>query len=223
MGIIAVALAGAAWWYAQSPASYAHKLVGADSVSVWTFPGSHTEGGLSDGVRANIQKLEGQLHNAEGEPTDYSIYVSIANQYTLLGDGANAYKYLLLALAIDSEKTGLAWYNLGSLMERLGALETARDAYGRAVEAQPHVEQYHVALIEFLIKSYPKDTSAIEASFAGAESNFQSPSIYQIQAPWLESEGRIESAIAIWENMQKHMPANDPMILKEIARLRARL
>ena len=92
--------------------------------------------------------------------TKYELYVSIANQYELLGDGKQEFTYLNYALAIDSTKTGLAWHNMGKLLERLGAYKSARVAYDRMVQAQS-TSQYIRARLEFLQAHMPEDTDAI--------------------------------------------------------------
>ncbi len=191
LGISAlIFIAGAgAWWYMHQPTPPL-ALVAGDKVVSWDFKGSHGDGGeLQKRVRAEIARLESLLQNEKGEPTDYELYVSIANQYTLLGDGANAYEYLGKALSIDSEKTGLAWYNMGTLLERLGAPLTARIAYTKAVDAQSHIEQYHLARLSLLTKYFPDDTAAIEANFAQAETQLGPlPSILQMKAAWLKEK-----------------------------------
>ena len=48
--------------------------------------------------------------------------------------------------------TGLAWHNLGVLLSRLGALQTARIAYEKATLVEPQISSYHYAYIEFLIQ-----------------------------------------------------------------------
>ncbi len=225
VALAVVLLAGGAWWYTRGAPSYSHTLAAGDTVASWDFQGSHDDGGeLEKRANDEITRLKTLLHNEEGEPTDYSLYVGIANQYNLLGDGAHSYEYLLLALAIDAEKTGLAWHNLAALMERLGALGTARDAYARAVDAQPQIEQYTIARLEFLTKHFSDDTALLEATFEESEASFKRPiSILQIKAAWLTKLGRFEEAIDAWKKVQALMPEYDPAIDKEIARLRARL
>jgi hypothetical protein len=136
----------------KSPA-HALSLVGKDTIASWDFKGAYT-GNIELTKRAEIEiaRLEGFF--SKGEATDYELYVSIANQYSLLGDGANELAYLKKALAIDSTDTGLAWYNAGVLFERLKAYSTARFAFGQAAKAQA-IPQYQNALADF-IKAHPE-------------------------------------------------------------------
>src|SRR3989338_1745307 len=140
-------------------AAYQFALVPGEVVASWDFTGTHTdEGQLEAKVRADIVRLKGLLNS--GTYTNYELYVSIANQYELLGDGKQEFTYLNYALAIDSTKTGLAWHNMGKLLERLRAYKSARVAYDKLVQMQP-TTQYLRARLEFLQAHMPEDTVAI--------------------------------------------------------------
>lgn len=143
----------------STSAAYRFSLVPGEVVASWNFVGSYKDGGtLEAQANAQVARLKGLLDS--GTYTNYELYVSIANQYDLLGDGKNEYTYLNDALAIDSTKTGLAWHNMGKLLERLGAIKSARVAYDRLVEVQP-TAQYIRARLEFLQAHMPEDTDAI--------------------------------------------------------------
>ena len=145
---------------AQSPAAKpAFSLVPGDEPTSWYFVGTYKDGGQLE-ARANseIARMKSLLNS--GTYTNYEPYISLANQYELLGDGKQEYTYLNYALAIDSTKTGLAWHNMGKLLERLGAYKSARVAYDRMIQAQP-TTQYIRARLEFLKARMPEDTDAI--------------------------------------------------------------
>jgi len=133
-----------------------------EQVRSWDFKGAYT-GNLELEAKAEteIQRLTGLI--GSGEYPDYTVYVSIANQYGLLGDGENELKYLEHALALDATTTGLAWNNAGALFARLGMKATARMCYERAATAEP-TGQYLQALADFLKKQYPEDMVAIKAA-----------------------------------------------------------
>lgn len=117
-------------------APFSFPVLSSDTIVSWSWKGPYKDGGEYEVKALNsIKRLLGLL--GKGEYTDYELYVSLANQYELLGDGKKTYEFLLRALAIDSEHTGLAWYNMGVLMKNLGALNTARVAFDRAYAAQP--------------------------------------------------------------------------------------
>jgi len=145
-----------------TPHAFLHpfSLVQGDVVSDWNFVGAYTPGS-ENAMKAyeDIKKFEKLLDT--GEMTNYIIYVGIASIYELLGDGENEYIYLGKALAIDSKTTGLAWHNMGKLLEKVGAYKSALIAYTNAVVAQP-ISQYQLARLEFLEKNMPDSTALIE-------------------------------------------------------------
>ncbi|KKU80818.1 MAG: hypothetical protein UY07_C0032G0002 [Parcubacteria group bacterium GW2011_GWA1_47_8] len=137
-----------------------------DVVKAWDFPGIYKDAGEREArAISEISRLKGLL--GKGEYTDYTLYVSIAAQYELLGDGKRDYEYLGKALILDSEKTGLAWHNMGKLMEKLGAYESARIAFGRAIKAEA-APVYYLSQISFLEQYFPTDTATIKEARTAA-------------------------------------------------------
>ena len=228
IGIIAIAMLALGAWLLFGSQPHPLPLAEGDTISSWDFQGSYEgntdlEKRARDEIARSESLLGGDQSGANDDPTDYILYVSIANQYELLGDGKAAYGALGKALMIDSTKTGLAWRNLGALLERLGAFHTARVAYAHAAETQPQIVEYHIARIQFLIAHFAEDAAAIEAAFGEAETGQggTSPEIQQIKAQWYESTGRTEEAIKALQEMDRLMGGNVPTIRSEIARLRA--
>jgi len=127
----------------------------ADTIASWNLAGAYT-GNAEFAAKANAEIARLTALLGTGTYTDYTLYVSIANQYDLLGDGKNEFAYLQKALAIDSTGTGLAWHNAGQLFARLGAYRTARTALERAALAEP-VPYYERALADFLAAHYPEE------------------------------------------------------------------
>ncbi len=150
---------------ASSPAAKpAFSLVPGDEPVSWYFVGAYNDGGEFEArATAEIQRMKSLLNS--GTFTNYELYVSIANQYELLGDGKQEYTYLNYALALDSTKTGLAWHNMGKLLEKLGAYKSARVAYDRMIQVQS-TTQYLRARLEFLKAHMPEDTAAIKKAEA---------------------------------------------------------
>ena len=209
IGIVALLLAGGGYyWYTAQNTVFT--IDSHDEISSWDFQGSHNDDGDNEKrVTDEIDRLEDGLDDDATEPPDYQLYVGLAGQYMLLGDGETAYKNLQKALEIDSTTTGLAWHNMGVLMERLGAINSARTAYQKAVDAQPEAESYHAALISFLIKHDTENGEVIQAAFARAESQFQQNAfVYQAKAQWLEAQGMISDAISAWEIFRANSPAD---------------
>ena len=225
--IVTTLIVGGVWyWHGGSAQSYNVQIDSRDSIEDWHFQGSHADGGeLEQRVRDEISRLQAGLEDEEQEPTDYSLYVGIAGQYTLLGDGEKTLEYLEKALAIDSTKTGLAWYNVAVLMERLGALNTARTAYARAVESQG-VDAYHVARLNFLIKYFAEDQEAFKAALAEAEAVYGVDSVFVLQAraQWLEKLGMTREAITAWNSVRAVVPDEiKPSVDEQIRRLEAKI
>jgi tetratricopeptide (TPR) repeat protein len=207
--IVALIIIGGGWYYTQLKPSFTLEIDPKDSITSWDFQGSHKDGGEFEArVTAEMAKLQAALEDEAKEPTDYNIYVSMAGQYTLLGDGRNTLKYLEKALAIDSVNTGLAWHNVAVLMERLGALNTARTAYARAVEAQSQIDAYHVARFNFLIKYFSEDKEAVDGALNEAATEFGEDDLFVLnaRAEWLEIQEKWKDAIAVWEKILAGAP-----------------
>ena len=161
---ILILLMAGVWWFVFNPqhASYDFQFVQGESIDNWSFKGAYTgDAELEAKAQSEIKRQKGRYGNPENDPTDYIINVGIANQYELLGDGQMEFEYLMYALAIDAKNTGLAWHNLGKLLERLGAYKSALLAYDAAVAAQS-TRQYQFARLEFLKAHMPENTEAIE-------------------------------------------------------------
>jgi tetratricopeptide (TPR) repeat protein len=213
------------YWYSLTPSS-SFLMSPRDTISSWDMQASHKDGGvLEKSVQDEIRRLNEHLADNKTEPPDYQLYVGLANQYSLLGDGKRAYDYLQKALSIDSDKTGLALHNMGVLMERLGAFYSARDAYQRAVDAQPHIDSYHAALINFLIAHMAEDELAVSAALERAAAQFDDDTfVFQLEAQWRAEREEYAEAISAWEKLREIAPEElVPGIDSEIARLRARL
>ena len=144
----------------KSTGPFTITLARGDTVASWNFQGAYTDNpDLLQKAQVEIARLSSML--GSGTYTDYELYVSIASQYDLLGEGAKELTYLEKALGIDSAHTGLAWENTGGLMTRLGANLTARTAFENAVDAQPS-PQYIQTLISFLQTNFPQDSADIQ-------------------------------------------------------------
>lgn len=165
VGIFVVALG---WWFFAHNATpqqaqieekpFSFDLVEGEVIPSWNFKGAYTANAqLEAQALATIKKDEGLFGKGY---TDYELYISISNQYNLLGDGAKEYEYLKKALAIDAEYSGLAWHNLSVLMQRLGACKTARVAADNAVKAQPMLAHFQARLY-LLEQCFPDDKEAI--------------------------------------------------------------
>lgn len=144
-------------------------LAAGDVIASWDFKGAYTGNSeLVAKAESEIGRFKGLVATATSSKMIY--LVAIANEYELLGKGKEQYDYLGRAARAGGEN-GLPWHNLGVLMERLHAYETARVAYKKAATLQPQFQLYHFAYIEFLIQNMKTRTDLIEDAFAAAEKN----------------------------------------------------
>jgi tetratricopeptide (TPR) repeat protein len=126
-----------------------------DKIESWNFNGLYSSNpALMEKAQKTIDETK-PLVEAE-QYTPYQINIEISNQYAFMGDGENAYKYLIEALKLDSDTTGLAYHNMGNLMVHLGAYQTARDAYKKSFEVQP-VQFYKDAYDAFMVEYFPDE------------------------------------------------------------------
>jgi tetratricopeptide (TPR) repeat protein len=166
-----------------SPAQTSFAVVQGDTIVLWDFKGAYTDNPeLEAKAQGEISRLSGLLATATSSKMILS--VGIANQYELLGDGKKQYEYLGRAIQASPEN-GLPWHNLGVLMERLGALQTARVAYEKATLVHPNLSVYQYAYVEFLIQYMKDDTTGIEKAFAWAEKNIGNAQyLTELRATW---------------------------------------
>lgn len=173
---------------APKPLIAKFQLNPADTIVSWNFVGAYADNPeLVAKAEVEIKQLSVLLDTATSSATILS--VGIANQYELLGDGKKQYEYLGRAIKADVNATsGLPWHNLGVLMERLGALETARAAYEKSTLVQPKIKFYHYAYLEFLTTRMKDDAVDIEKEFAAAIQNLgQDTDILSLYSAWKRS------------------------------------
>lgn len=123
-----------------------------DTISSWSFKGIYA-GNETLIAKANTDMEHLRSLIGKGEYDDYDLYVGIGNDYNYLGDGANAYQNYNRASSIYPDK-GLAYMNLGHLMDQLGAYYTASDAYAKAVTVEP-ISQYKNAQTDYMNWRFP--------------------------------------------------------------------
>ena len=205
-GLAFVIIASGLWLLFGRGLTHPLPLAQGETVASWNFIGPYKDGGeLEKRATDEIVRLKGLL--GSGEFPDYQILVGIAGQYELLGDGKSTYEYLGRAIKANSE-TGLAWHNLGVLLARLKAPQTARIAYTKAIEAQP-LPLYHTARLDFLIDYFPDDRGGVEAAFTDAVAALgEAPFVLEKKAGWLTDTGRIQEAISLLKTIRTLVPAS---------------
>ncbi|MGD0328569.1 MAG: hypothetical protein ABSB00_02560 [Minisyncoccia bacterium] len=194
----------------------------ADSISSWTFKGAYA-GNDTLIVQANADIAHLTSLIGKGQYDDYDLYLGIGNDDNLLGNGKGAYQNYSHSISIHPNK-GLAYTNLGHLMDELGAYHTVADAYAKAVAVEPSVLEYHIERLNFLTRQFPTDTALITAAFADASKQFgDDASILSIEAQWFAGQGRYADAIKAWQTVEALSPGeNTSAIDAEIAQLKAK-
>lgn len=169
-------------------ATYLVPLVKGDVVKSWNYDGYLNDNGPLEA--ASLEKIKG-LKSQLGKDNDYQVYIVLVQEYDHLGDGRSAYEYLSRAIVLDTnETTGVGWHNMGVLMEKLGAYNTARMAHDKAVKIQPGISSFQISRIELMIYHFPKDTTGVEKAFKDAEATLggaDSPMILDLRQRWQQA------------------------------------
>lgn len=179
-----------------APRSYMSALTvdSRDTITSWDTHVQATPA-IKNRLREEILTLSGSIGSTQKK--NYNTFLQIAQDYWLLSDGKNAYNfYVLSAQAVPSN--GLAWSNVGSLMERIGAYHTARSAYAASVAISPKTEQFWVSYLDFLSAHEPLASSTGPAFVAAARATNSAPNVLISMANWEASIGNFSVAIADW-------------------------
>lgn len=194
----------------------------ADAITSWNFKGAYTGNEtLTAQANADITRLTELL--GKGEYDDYDLYIGIANDCGLLGEGTLAYQYYTRAIAVHPNK-GLAYVNLAHLFDQLGASHSAADAYARATTVEAGMLEYHIERLTFLTRTFPNDATRIAAALTAVSKQFgDNASILAIEAQWLTGQKRYVDAIGAWEKAKLISPGKDvSSIDAAIAELKAK-
>jgi len=175
-----------------------------------------------DAVTKDATSAEERIKQISGDSTigDYEKDLSLAEEYRLLGEGDLTYKYLLKAIDVLPNKS-LTYGNLGDLLEKVGAIDSARGAYERAVTVESQYPVNHSNLIQFYIRNYSDDTDLIKSTFESAlDRTGKDETLMKEFAQWLSSQKQYSESVAIWQKVLKNYhPQNQQAIEQEIARL----
>lgn len=220
--VLIVTALGVAGWLAEKARVPAFPINQKDSIASWSFKGAYTGNEtLIAQADADIAHLEGLL--GKGQYDDYDLHIGIGNDKNLVGDGKAAFAEYNRAVAIHADK-GLAYANIGHLMDELHAYETAADAYAAAVKAEPGQLAYHLERLSFLTRQFPKDSARLLEAFTDASAQFgDTAPVLAIEADWLTAEKRYADAIRAWERVKLISPGKDTSAIdRAIARLKAK-
>lgn len=217
--LLIVVVLGTVGWFAYKARVPAFPINPKDSIASWTFKGAYTGNAtLIAQADADIGHLKSLL--GKGQYDDYDLHIGIGNDKNLEGDGRTAYDEYDRAIAIHTSK-GLAYANMGHLMDELHAYNTAADAYAAAVKAEPGQLEYHLERLSFLTRQFPQDSALLLAAFTDASTQFgDTAPVLAIEAEWLTEEKRYADAIAAWQRAKLLSPGKDTSAIdREITRL----
>ncbi|MBI5406055.1 hypothetical protein HY972_03425 [Candidatus Kaiserbacteria bacterium] len=220
IGLFAAVLAAGGWSYYAKTRAPAFPINASDTIASWSFKGAYTGNDvLVARANADIAHLIGLL--GKGEYDDYDLYLGIANDYGLLGDGKAAYRYYNRSIRVHPGK-GLAYMNIAHLMDELGAYHTVADAYTAGVQAEPGMLEYHIERLTFLTERFASDDAVILAALTDVSKQFgDNASVLAIEAQWLAGQKRYADAIKVWEVVKMLSPKDrQAAIDAEMARLK---
>lgn len=143
---------------------------------VWDFEGPYEASDeLILKARTETERLKDLV--GSGEFSDYDIYVGIAEQHSLLGEGKESYEYLLKAIE-ESKTRSLAFSNLGTLFGRVGALESGKRAYEMALDRDDNVTN-RINYIQHLEQYFADDLDLVESAHTFAIEKFPNSKVLQ--------------------------------------------
>lgn len=155
---------------------------------VWDFDGVFEQTPeLTLRAETELERLTTLL--GTGEFSDYDIEIGIAEQYSLLGEGKDAYEHLQKAIKLN-ETRSLAYVNLGTLLGKVGAPESAKLAYENALDRDDTV-QNRIQYIQHLEQYFGDNLDLVESSHRFAVEKFpKSDVLQQRYDSWKKLHGR---------------------------------
>jgi len=143
---------------------------------VWDFEGSY-EASEELVLRANTERERLISLLGGGEFPDYDIEIGIAGQHSLLGEGEESYEHLLIAISLN-EARSLAFGNLGILLGKVKAPESAKVAYEKALDIDDNV-QNRIQYIQHLEQYFGNSLDLVESAHTFAIERFPRSSVLE--------------------------------------------
>ncbi len=165
-----------------------------DSISSWSTNVIATAN-VKKQIQENIISLSSRI--GSDKKNNYNVLIQIAQDYELLSDGKSAYSFYTLA-AKEKPSNGLAFSNIGNLMQTLGAYNTARKAYAESVKLSPSTEVYWLSYLSFLSSNEQIAPRTASVFVAARKATNDAPNVLMAEANWEESTGNISAAILDW-------------------------
>lgn len=217
----AVILAGCLiWFFYGTPTQKSSFSLDVKSLpAVWEYKGLYATPELVAQTDKNIANLKEKLKESGADK--YDLYVSLAQQYMLIGRGEESYEYLLRA-GDEDPGNSITFQTMGTLMESLGAQSAAEEAFKQAIVVQPQIVQNHLALIGFYIRQNAEPAEIDTAFTYALEKSGKAVNVLKEYAQWLEGEKDMDKAVATWEEVLIREP-NNSAIKDKIAELKRKL
>lgn len=177
----------------------------------------------SDGEDLVNEKIDLLKESLDGSPDDYNRYIDIALQEDLIGNGNEVLANLNEAIKINPENT-LAYNNIGTLFEKVGAYESAKNTFAKALEIDDSVVYTHQLIID-LHKSYLNSSDEVmedvfDTALGKTNRDLQ---ILRDYASWLTREDKYQEALVIWNELLNKETGDKSLIQNEIDIIESRI
>jgi tetratricopeptide (TPR) repeat protein len=195
--IVIVIVAFAVWKYTQNALPF--PVSASDHLTNWALPLPQDAASSTPRLSAQVSQFQAMLGG--GTYPNETIYVGIANDDILLGDGKAAYLAYEKAIAASSSDA-LAYDDLGGLFARLYATSSAERAYAKAVALTPSQLLFQLSYLDYLAEVAP-NAPATAAAFVSAKQvlGTTTPDLLVAEANWLAESGSTTAAIADWQEV----------------------
>jgi len=170
-------------------------------------------------AKTKIDSFHSELKNGSKDKTKYYLYIAIAQQYELLGNGENTAVNLFLASKQENDRS-LPFFKLGDLFEKAELFNRAEEYYEKAIDTEPQIVQNHRGLLNLYIEKMSVGKSRVQSTFDDARSETGDDiDVLRMYAKWLTAESEYLRAIDILRFILRENPTDKEEIEKEILRL----
>jgi tetratricopeptide (TPR) repeat protein len=184
-----------------------------DHLTNWALPLPQNSASSTPITQGQIAQFTALLGG--GKYPNETIWVAIANDYTAIGEGKQAYQSYEKAIAASSTDA-LAYDDLGALFDRLYATTSAERAYAQSVALDPSQLLFQLSYLDYLAEVAPT-ASSTEQAFASAKEvlGATNPDLLIAEAAWLSQIGSTTAAIADWEIVLPQTPPEQQTAIEQ--------
>lgn len=204
IAVVVALIIGGAWFFVGKTSVNSFAIDKTLLPSKWQYKSLYTAPDQIAKIESNIKGFRERTGATTEEK--YDLAVTIAQEYMRIGQGKEAYNYLLQAEKIDPVNS-ITYQTMGMLFESLSAYDASELAFKKGIEAQPHIPQNHFALINFY-KKQGSNAVLIDETFASAlEATGRNINILMEYGQWLEGEKRLNDALLVWKEVLARNPS----------------